>query len=354
MKFGIFTELQCMGKSEYQAYWELVRQAEQADRLGYDSFWLAEHHFVRSFSILAAPLTLHAALAQRTRRIRLGMSVSTLPLCQPARLAAEASVVDILSDGRLNLGVGRGHPWLYDGFNIPPEESRDRFQENLEIILKAWTEESFSYEGRFLKVKNLSVVPKPIQKPHPPLYMGCITPESFEGAARIGARIMLPSTMIASFGSLHEGLEIYERLWQEGGKSLKDVTSVISTPVYVAESEQAALSEAREPIMNYYKSVRDAAHVLISQFKEVPKSYQLYGNILQLLDQLTYERVLEDHVLFGDPDMVVEKLRRIERSVGFTQHNSIMNFGGIDHNLVMRSQKLFAQYVIPCFKSEPN
>jgi alkanesulfonate monooxygenase SsuD/methylene tetrahydromethanopterin reductase-like flavin-dependent oxidoreductase (luciferase family) len=343
-----------MGKSEYQAYWELVAQAEQADSLGYDSFWLAEHHFVRSFSILAAPLTLHAALAQRTKKIRLGMSVSTLPLCQPVRLAAEAAVVDILSDGRLNLGVGRGHPWLYAGFNIPAEESRARFQENLEIILKAWAEERFSHEGNFYKLRDLSVVPKPVQKPHPPLYMGCITRESFEGAARLGARIMLPSTMIASFPSLREGQEIYERVWKEQGRETREVVSVISTPVYVAETKEAALTEAKGFIMNYYQSVRDAAHVLLSQYKQVPKGYGIYADILKLLDRLTYDIVLEDHVLFGDPDMVIEKLKRIEQMVGFTQHNSITNFGGIDHNLVMKSQKLFSQYVIPCFKSEPN
>src|SRR5262249_17316678 len=141
MRFGFFDQLPCAGDgSERQRYHDLLAQIDLGDRVGLDTVWLGELHFSRAFSVLADPLTVLAAAAQRARRIRLGTAVTLLPLHHPVKIAEEAAIADILSDGRLELGCGRGTaPLHYAGYALPQEESRERFEEALDFILKAWT-----------------------------------------------------------------------------------------------------------------------------------------------------------------------------------------------------------------------
>jgi alkanesulfonate monooxygenase SsuD/methylene tetrahydromethanopterin reductase-like flavin-dependent oxidoreductase (luciferase family) len=141
MRFGFFDQLPCAdADSERQRYWDLIAQIELGDALGFDTVWLGELHFSRAFSILADPLMVLAAAAQRTTRIRLGTAVTLLPLHNPVKIAEEAAIADILSNGRLEFGVGRGTaPVHYAGYDIPQEESRERFEEALDFIAQAWT-----------------------------------------------------------------------------------------------------------------------------------------------------------------------------------------------------------------------
>src|SRR5246500_5948367 len=150
MRFGFFDQLPCPGGfSERQRYRDFIAQIELGDELGFDTAWLGEIHFSRAFSILADPLMVLAAAAQRTTRIRVGTAVTLLPLHNPIKIAEEAATADILSNGRLEFGVGRGvSPLHYTGYDIPQEESRGRFDEALDFLLRAWTNESFSFEGK--------------------------------------------------------------------------------------------------------------------------------------------------------------------------------------------------------------
>ena len=148
MRFGFFDQLPCApGYSEPQRYKDIIAQIELGDAVGFDTAWLGEIHFIREFSILADPLMVLAAAAQRTSRIRLGTAVILLPLHSPIKIAEEAAIADILSDGRLEFGVGRGIARHYASYGIPPEESRGRFDEALEFILAAWTSDSFPFTG---------------------------------------------------------------------------------------------------------------------------------------------------------------------------------------------------------------
>src|ERR1700738_2740165 len=171
MRFGFFDQLPCgSGYTERQRFQDILAQFELGDALGFDTGWLGELHFSRAFSILANPLMVLAAAAQRTTRIRLGTAVTLLPLHNPVKIAEEAATADILSDGRLELGCGRGTaPLHYEGYAIPQEESRERFEEALDFILQAWTNDTFSYEGRHFRAHELRVVPRPVQKQHAPL-----------------------------------------------------------------------------------------------------------------------------------------------------------------------------------------
>src|SRR6201998_3501927 len=171
MRFGFFDKLPVSsGFTERQRYKAIMAQIVLGDELGFDTVWLGELHFSRAFSILADPLMVLAAAAQRTTRIRLGTAVMLLPLHHPVKIAEEAAITDILSNGRLEFGVGRGaFPLYYVGFDVPQEESRERFEEALDFILAAWKSEHFSFEGKYFRAPDLPGVPRPVQTPHPPV-----------------------------------------------------------------------------------------------------------------------------------------------------------------------------------------
>ena len=160
MRFGFFDQLpRADWQSESQRYQDILAQIELGDELGFDTAWLGELHFIPSFSCLASPLMILAAAAQRTKRIRLGTAVTLLPLHNPVKMAEDAATLDVLSDGRLEFGVGRGAtPVYFAGYNVPQEESRERFEESLEIILRAWTSERLSYEGKYFRVQDVRLL----------------------------------------------------------------------------------------------------------------------------------------------------------------------------------------------------
>src|ERR1700740_3806578 len=148
--------------------------------------WLAAIHVNPDRSVCSAPLTLAAAIAQRTRRMKIGTAVQVLPLCHPLRLAEEAATVDQITGGPLIFGVGRsGFPRTYEAYGVPYEESRERFTETLEIVKRAWTEERFSYRGKYFAYDKVALVPKPRQKPYPPIRIAATSVDTY---AAIGAQ----------------------------------------------------------------------------------------------------------------------------------------------------------------------
>ena len=210
MRFGFFDQLPCAeGFTERQRYSDILAQIELGDRVGFDTVWLGELHFSRSFSTLADPLMVLAAAAQRTRSIRLGTAVTLLPMHNPVKIAEEAAICDILSDGRLEFGVGRGTaPVHYAGYDIPMEQSRERFDEALDYILAAWGSEKFSFKGKYFRAENDPLVPRPIQTPHPQVRIAANSPDTFPFAAKRGFPIFA-TPLINPPDKLLEGLKVY-------------------------------------------------------------------------------------------------------------------------------------------------
>src|SRR6266705_5029735 len=171
MEFGMFHQFPVVpGGSESDAFAQAFEQVDAAERYGLDAMWLAELHVDPARSVLSAPLSIASAIAARTSRIGIGIAVQVLPLCHPLRLAEEAATVDQISRGRLIFGVGRsGLPRTYEDYGVSYAESRDRFAEVLAIVELAWSQPSFSYEGKYYNFKNITVAPKPLQKPLPPI-----------------------------------------------------------------------------------------------------------------------------------------------------------------------------------------
>src|ERR1700757_1161981 len=181
VEFGMFHEFQrTAGVTDEEAFATSFDEIDAAERWGLDAMWLAEIHVNPERSVCSAPLTLAGAIAARTKHMKVGTGVQVLPLCHPVRLAEEAATVDQISQGRLDFGVGRsGFPRAYAGYGVAYAESRERFQESLEVILKAWTQERFTHTGKYFTFNDLNVVPRPYQKPHPPIWVAATTQDTF-------------------------------------------------------------------------------------------------------------------------------------------------------------------------------
>src|SRR5438132_704262 len=221
MKFGTFHLFQKPpGWGDEDVFRAELEQIEKAEDLGFDAAWLAEHHF-QWYGIATDLMVIAGWVAARTQRVRIGTAIVVLPFHNPVRLAEQAATIDIMSGGRLDFGVGRGYQAAeYAGFGISMDESRARFNEGMEVVLKAWTEETFSYDGVYTKINEVSVLPKPVQKPHPPVYVASwMTPETIKYAAERGFPILAPAGLASDqIKWMHEELGVrYVMCWMNMG-----------------------------------------------------------------------------------------------------------------------------------------
>ncbi len=342
MRFGFFDQLPCAdGYTEHQRYHDILGQIELGDALGFDTAWLGELHFGREFSILADPLMVLAAAAQRTSRIRLGTAVTLLPLHHPVKIAEEAATADILSDGRLEFGVGRGaFPLYYVGFDIPQEESRERFEEALDYILAAWKNEHFSFDGKFFHARDLCIIPRPVQMPHPPVRVAANSPETFPFAARRGLPIFA-APLINPPERLKAGLQVYRETLP--GDAHADIALAFS--VHVTTRRAQARQDTEAGLLRF---LRVAAERLRPVGQADIRSFEAFRQVLARIEQVRYEDVEREMGVFGDPDYCVERVRTLHREYGIDEFICYFNQGGImDHAMVRQSMTLFAKEVIP-------
>lgn len=184
-----------------EVYSRALERIEIMDRTGFDAVWLAEHHFT-TFSVCPSVHMLGVAAASRTKTLKIGTAVSLAALYHPLRLAEEVALLDVLSGGRVCWGAGRGFaPTEFSAFGVPPEQSADRFREAVEIVLKAWTQERLSHESAHFRFDNVEVLPKPLQRPHPPVWLAASSESAVDWAASQGLSIMMdPHSTFADIG----------------------------------------------------------------------------------------------------------------------------------------------------------
>ena len=335
------------GRTQEEAFAEALSIADLAEKAGLDGVWLAERHFAMHRrptdpmgagipSIASVPLVLGAAIAARTSRLRIGTGVSVLPLCHPIRTAEEAATVDQISKGRLDFGVGRsGFPRAYSGYGVRYDESRERFQESLDVILKAWTREGFSHAGKYFSADNLTVVPPPYQNPHPPIWVAATTPDTFPMVGRMGFSLV---TGLRGFGA-------YRAARRESGHA-GDGNVYLRIPVYVADTAAQARSEPEDSTMRSYR--RLAENFASSVGTMGTTSSEERAERAERLSSLTYDDVLRDRVAYGTPDMVVDRLRQLRDELGLAGVIIESNVGGrIPLERVLHSIRLYAQEVAP-------
>ena len=342
MRFGFFDQLPCAGdSSERQRYLDLMAQIELGDALGFDTVWLGELHFSRAFSILADPLMVLAAAAQRTTRIRLGTAVTLLPLHNPVKIAEQAAVTDILSDGRLEFGVGRGTaPVHYAGYDIPQEESRERFEEALDFVIGAWTEKQFSTQGKYYRAHELTVVPKPVQTPHPPVRIAANSPDTFPLAARRNLPIFA-TPLINPPDKLKEGLAVYRSALPAGVRG----DTALAFPVHVTTSREQARRDVKTGLLHF---LREAGLRLRPLGGADIKSFEAWRQVLARIERVKYEDFDAEMGVFGDPDYCVKRVRELRAEYGMDEFICYFNQGGrMDHAMVRESMTLFAREVMP-------
>ncbi len=341
MRFGFFDQLPCPPDySEHQRLKDIIAQIELGDELGFDTVWLGELHFSRGFSILADPLMVLAAAAQRTKRIRLGTAVTLLPLHNPVKIAEEAAIADLLSDGRLEFGVGRGTaPAHFAGYAIKPEESRERFDEALDFIIGAWTNESFTHHGKHFQVTNLRLAPRPLQQPHPPVRIAANSPDTFPFAARRRFPIFA-TPMINPPDKLKAGLSVYRDAL--GGHRCD---TALAFPVHVADSRATARAEVEPGLMRF---LREATERLRPLEAGDVKSFEAFRQVLARMDKVTFADMDREMGVFGDPAYCIERVRELQRDYGMDEFICYFNQGGLmPPELVRHSMARFAREVMP-------
>jgi alkanesulfonate monooxygenase SsuD/methylene tetrahydromethanopterin reductase-like flavin-dependent oxidoreductase (luciferase family) len=349
MEFGMFHEFpSLLGRSEADAFEEAFAQVEAAERLGLDVLWLAELHFEPERSLLSAPLAVASAVAARTSRIKIGIAVQVLPLCHPLRLAEEAATVDHVSEGRLIFGVGRsGVAQTYEAYGVPYGESRERFAEVLEILKRAWTLPSFSYEGRYHHFADVACVPHPYQRPYPPLRIAASTADTFPAIGRLGYPLFA-STRHTSWESLIPQVRAYHEAYRAGGHPGRGEV-FLSAPTYVAESEEKAREEPRESIRNFY---RQQADLLEGAARLVdPETGKRRLARVEELRRRSYEDALAANVLYGTPERVADRLVELQEEIGLCGLLAELNCGGrIPHEQVVNALRLLCEEVKPRFQ----
>src|SRR5580704_1869596 len=327
MEIGVYHEFHCRpDQTAAAAFEEALGQIEAADRWGLDAIWLAEIHQQPRRSVLAAPLTVAAAIAARTHRIKIGTGVQVLPLCHPLRLAEETATIDQISKGRLLFGVGRsGNPRSYVAYGVPYSESRERFLETLEIVKQAWVQPTFSYEGKYYSFTNASAVPRPYQQPCPPIRVAAASEETFPSLGEAGYPIFV-AVRSGSLSGLAPDLAAYREAY-------------LRLTLHIADTDRRAQDEAEESIMSGYRT-------LSTRLENSPNRRRAAE--AATVRTISYEEVMRDKVIIGSPESVSDRLRQLHEELGLDGILAELNFGAlIPPEPMTRSLQLLCEEVMP-------
>ena len=347
-EFGVFHEFQRRpGQSEAEAFTTAFDQVDAAERWGLDAIWLAEIHMAPERSVCSVPLTIASAIAARTNNIKIGLGVQVLPLCQPLRLAEDAATVDHISHGRLIFGVGRsGFPRAYEAYGIPYGESPERFAEVLEVVKRAWTEERFSFTGKYYNYENVCIVPKPYHTPHPPVRIAANREDTFISAGRQGYAIFVG----ARRGTIEEvlpNLEIYRDAWKAAGHPGKGEV-YLRAPVYVGDTVDEALSDPEESLMQFYRYLGARLEESANRAGVFDTEGRIEG--AQRLQTLTWDEARRGRAIVGTPEIVADNLASLREQLGLAGILAELNTGGqIPHDCVMNALRLLCSEVMPRF-----
>ncbi len=349
MKFGMFvlpSWPQWDPSHQGRIFHEMAEQIQYAEVLGFESVWLAEHHFTR-FGIVPSALPLATYVAGQTKKIRIGTGVSVLNFHDPVFMAEETAMMDLLSDGRLDFGIGRGQVvYEYANFKVDYETRTQRFNEIVDIILGLWGTPGFTYHGDHYQVDDLTIAPTPIQKPHPPLYLAVSrTPGTIDDAVSRG----LP--MLTSANTPDEevlGLrDLYATRCAEAGVEPQWADMPFFRVTYVAEDQKTA-EEDPQVAMNWVADLNGYRRTL----KGGSEIYADLDNWIKTRpeDPPSYESRLKSTAYFGTPEHVVERIKNLRDQHNVQYYTAHFSYGSIEHEKVMRSMKLFADEVIPKFR----
>ena len=356
MDFGLMYEIQIPEPHypgiEQERYNQILAQVDLADEAGFHAFWTVEHHFLNEFSHCSAPEVLYGAVSQRTKRIRIGHAVALLPqeYNHPVRVAERAAVLDILSNGRMDLGTGRSTTLIeMDGFEVDPETTKAQWEEAISIIPRMWTEDPFSHEGKFFTIPPRSVIPKPVQSPHPPLWVACSQPDSFRVAGEMGLGVLCFN--LAGYDQMRERVAVYREAIKHANPVGAFVNNQVAAlcVVHCGEDDE----EARRiggPEGAWFVQLAEKLYAPW-QGRAVPESYKFAVDAIQTerADKTAEDHLASGAFAMGNPETVIKTLKGYQ-DAGIDQVLCFMQMGNLAHSRIMDSIRLVGRHVIPYFK----
>jgi alkanesulfonate monooxygenase SsuD/methylene tetrahydromethanopterin reductase-like flavin-dependent oxidoreductase (luciferase family) len=333
MKFGLFGGARARGgpAGDSEGYHDFINYVVEAERFGFASVFLVEHHFT-GFGQVSASLNLLSYLAARTSRIRLGTAVVVLPWHNPVLVAEAAATLDLLSNGRLDFGVGKGYrPYEFSGFCIPQDEATERFDEAIAVIRRAWTTPGrFSHHGKLWHYDNIVVEPNPLQRPHPPFWLGAGSAESIRRAARDGYNLLLDQ--IAPVDVIIERVRVFREECERAGRAWDPMSVGVTRGLQIVHNEEErrrAVAVRQQVLKNIGDLARGPGAERYHHIKDDPDTFEL-----------------DDAPLLGTPEEIIARLKRLEA-------------GGVENVLFaapgasVAGLRTFAEEIMPAFDREP-
>jgi len=365
MKFGLFYQIQVPKpwgeESTAKRIWEALDQIVYAEEMGYESVWFSEHHFRPVWSHNSAPDLTLAAVTQRTSRIRMGIGVVLAPIHHPLHTAARMATLDILSKGRVDVGLGRtGYPYQLTPYGSDLEDTRVMWEEFAEVLPKAWTQEVTSYDGQYFKIPPREVLPKPLQKPHPPLWSACGSDETVRLAAEMGLGALVGSEGgPEKVGNL---LDLYRKTLKSATpKGMVNNQNALMTAGFCHEDPKVVSTRGVELVNWYLEQQRERARLVWRGVDPatVPPDYQGYYEKDMKLAAGPHpgEKTAQDVVnqgtsfLVGTPEDCIKFVEAYE-DMGVEQVFSLNAIGPESHEETMNTLKMFGEHVIPYFKAK--
>ena len=335
MKFGMLHLFESpVGRTEQEMLNEQIDLMQAAEDLGYDSVWPAEHHF-SEYGLCSSIALALAAVARTTRRIRLGSGVVVLPFHHPIRVAEEFAMIDLISDGRVDFGVGRGYqPIEFQGFGIDQSKSKEIYDESLEIIRRAWTQETVDFQGKHFQLKDVAVRPKPLQRPHPPIWMAALSDGTFEQAGRLGYNLLCSPVFGGSLQVAKDNIKRYRDALVAAGHdpSTRQVGALVM--VYAGETQERAREDFAQSVLWYFRTLGKYVAPKVGQ-PSVP-SYEGYETMRDMASAVEWDELLgHGTVICGETDFVTERVEEIRDVVGIDHMLSWTRVGGLAEDKVL-------------------
>jgi alkanesulfonate monooxygenase SsuD/methylene tetrahydromethanopterin reductase-like flavin-dependent oxidoreductase (luciferase family) len=343
------------GRSDAEVFAEHLALGDLAEPLGFDSLWALEHHFT-GYAMSPSPTQLLSYYAGRTKRVTLGTCVIVLPWHDPVRVAEQIALLDVMSGGRCIFGFGRGAASVeYAGFRIPMEEARPRFVEAAQIVVKALTNDVFSWEGEHFQIPPTSIRPRPISHPERRFYASSVSPESAEIMAKLGFGVLV--IMQNEWPIAAADIDRYRELARSVGHTPRP--PVILTNVSCADSREEAQERAVTYLSRKWDSIDKHYHFSDGHLASV-KGYEFYGKMTKtyakMKDPSFREKATDFYVkiqVVGTPDDCLQQLAELRRLTGLDHLVAEFGFGGMPHEQAELSMRLFADRVVPVLQRDP-
>lgn len=338
MKFGVgYYSLQSPPhhpRRHSELYAEMLEEISIADQMGFDSAWLTEHHFLAD-GYCPSLLVTAAAIAARTKNIRIGTGVLLMPLHDPVRVAEDAAVVDLISGGRFILGLGLGYRQEeFDGFGRSLKERKGRMEESIEILRKSWADQSFSIDGKYYNIENTNVTPKPVQQPIP-IWIGAFTEPAIRRAARIGAPLFIPAIGIIPI--VKYLFDMHSSLLEEYGKNPDDFEKPLVREIYISDKKSDHI----------WENIKEHGTYTAKGYASWGSMVDREGNLLTDPDHPILYDLAREQSIIGTPEECIETINQYQEELPIDNLICRFKFPGISHEEAMRSMKLFVEKVLP-------